>query len=96
MKLTFVVTLLFLSLSISNTFGQLTYVSSPIDPYEFYHILENNTKAKIDLASVKGSPYEQETFVMGKAAEKLTNNSMNYYLRYNVYNDGKFVVYSSA
>jgi hypothetical protein len=83
----YIVTILFLSLSISNTFGQFSYSSSIIDPYDFYHILQNSAKTKIDLSSVEGSPYEQETFVLGKAAEKLTNNSMNYYLRYNVYND---------
>ena len=87
MKRIYIVTILFLSLSISNIFGQFSYGSSIIDPYDFYHILENSAKVKIDLASVEGSPYEQETFVMGKAAEKLTNNSINYYLRYNIYND---------
>ena len=87
MKRIYIVTLLFLLLPISNSFGQFTYGSSPIDPHDFYHLLRNNTRAKIDLSSVVGSPYEQETFVFGKATEKLTNNSMNYYLRYNVYND---------
>jgi len=87
MKRIYIVTILFLSLSVFNTYGQFTYGSSIIDPYDFYHILENSAKAKIDLSSVEGSPYEQETFVMGKAAEKLTNNSINYYLRYNIYND---------
>lgn len=87
MKRIYFVTILFLSLSISDTFAQFSYASSPIDPYDFYHILQNSAKEKIDLSSVEGSPYEQETFVLGKAAEKLTNNSMNYYLRYNVYND---------
>lgn len=87
MKLAYIVTLLLFSLSISNTFGQFSDATSLIDPYDFYHILQNNAKAKIDLSSVEGSPYEQESFVLGKAAEKLTNNSMNCYLRYNVYND---------
>jgi hypothetical protein len=87
MKRIYFVTILFLSLSISNTFGQFSYGSSIIDPYDFYHIQQNSTKAKIDLSSVEGSPYEQETFVLGKVSEQLTNNSMNYYLRYNIYND---------
>jgi len=87
MKLTHIVTLLFLSVSIANTYSQFSDASSFINPYDFYHIQKNSNRVKIDLSSVDGSPYEQEAFVLGKAAERLTNNSMNYYLRYNVFND---------
>jgi len=87
MKPNHIITLLFVSLSISNIFGQFTDTNSIINPYDFYHILKNSTKAKIDLSSAEGSPYEDETFVLGKAADKLTNNSTHYYLRYNIYND---------
>lgn len=39
------------------------------------------------LSNVKGSPYENDSFILGKAANKKIDNSKPYYLRYNVYND---------
>ncbi len=53
----------------------------------------NNNKSSIvkeesnDLSNIKGSPYENDDFVFGKAVDRLTDKSMGYYLRYNVYND---------
>jgi len=41
----------------------------------------------VDLANVKGSPYENSIFVPGKATNELTNTSKIFYLRYNIYND---------
>lgn len=71
-------------------FGQSEFSgigNSLIDPYDMYHILRNGQKNKIDLSNAKGSPFEQKSFVFGKAVDKLTNTTKNYYFRYNVYND---------
>jgi len=44
---------------------------------------EENSK----LSYVKGSPYESNSFILGKAKYKNIDDSKSFYLRYNIYND---------
>ena len=83
-------TLIILLIPAILSFGQSDFSgvgNSLIDPYDMYHIMANGQKNKINLSEVKGSPFEQESFVFGKAMDKLTATARNYYLRYNAYND---------
>ena len=41
----------------------------------------NETSSYVDLSKVKGSPYENDTFELGKAIDKALNNSTPHYLR---------------
>jgi len=47
----------------------------------------NNVNKAIDLSTIKGSPYENNSFLFGRAYDKLTNKSMPFYLRYDAYKD---------
>lgn len=48
---------------------------------------ESGINSNIDLSTVKGSPYENKNFQLGKAVNREVGEPTNYYLRYNVYND---------
>ncbi len=47
----------------------------------------SGVSSNIDLSTVKGSPYENKNFQLGKAVNKENGKPENFYLRYNVYND---------
>lgn len=47
----------------------------------------NESRNTVDLKSIKGSPYENEEFLMGRAMSDKLNISNPYFMRYNIYND---------
>jgi hypothetical protein len=47
----------------------------------------SGVSSNIDLSTVKGSPYENKNFQLGKAVNRTTGKPEDFYLRYNVYND---------
>lgn len=51
------------------------------------NIRSNSSNGNVDLSDIKGSPYEHEAFMPGKAVSKKLNNSKPCLLRYNIYND---------
>lgn len=51
------------------------------------NIGSNSSNGNVDLSDVEGSPYENETFLVGKAVSKKLNNSKTCLMRYNAYND---------
>jgi hypothetical protein len=72
----------FISAQNSDYYDPLIY---NIDTRIEHNVSGVNTN--IDLSIVKGSPYENKNFQLGKAVNSETGNPQNYYLRYNVYND---------
>ncbi len=68
--------------------------SGDLDPFfgtTFYNIEQDNrlfkTGEKVDLKTINGTPYETEKFVRGTAVETISENSGDFYMRYNIYND---------
>ena len=47
----------------------------------------NESQNTVDLKSIKGSPYENDEFLMGRAMSDNLNISNPYFMRYNIYND---------
>ncbi len=47
----------------------------------------NESQNTVDLKSIKGSPYENEEFLIGKAMNDNLKFSNPYFMRYNIYND---------
>jgi len=91
MKLRHFFSLTFLFIGVSVIFGQSSvqnsnFVESTINNLNSAVKL-NNSNSVIDLSKIVGSPYENETFSLGKAVNKLTKKSIPFYLRYNIYND---------
>ena len=91
MKLIHVFSLIFLCLSASVIFGQSNvqsnnFLESTINNLNSAVRL-NNSNSVVELSSIVGSPYEKESFSLGKAINKLTKKSNPFYLRYNIYND---------
>lgn len=68
---------IFLSVLISNAQIMAPKIDGP-DPH---------ATQKVDLSKVKGSPYEQETFVEGKIIDEVTKKEKICLIRYNAYTD---------
>jgi len=79
-------------------FFSINFISSQIDGVQSVFaegtisklnntIRMNGSNDVVELSKIKGSPYENDSFIMGKAANKKINDSKPYYLRYNIYND---------
>lgn len=47
----------------------------------------NESQNTVDLKSIKGSPFENEEFIIGRAMSEELNISNPYFMRYNIYND---------
>ena len=86
MKLKFLFTLLFLIFSIFYTSAQFAEETKTISQL-LNSIRKNGSNDVVELSKIKGSPYENDAFILGKAANKKTIDSKPYYLRYNIYND---------
>lgn len=86
MKSRFLFTLLFLIFSISYSSAQFAEETKTISQL-LNSIRKNDSNDVVELSKIKGSPYENDAFILGKAANKKTNDSKPYYLRYNIYND---------
>jgi len=71
-------------------FSQVVEELNPFYGTNFYNIDQDNrlfSNNNIDLKTVNGTPYETEDFVLGTAHEKISDNTKNFFMRYNVYND---------
>jgi len=53
----------------------------------FVHAESNKNRNQYDFSDISGSPYETESFVLGKVYQKSSKKSAPYLLRYNIFND---------
>ncbi len=82
----------FLIFSFFNISAQLAsidgnYAEAVIRGLSSNEIRINDVNKTVDLSTIKGSPYENEKFQLGKASNLLNDKPTAYYLRYNIYND---------
>ena len=71
------------------TYAQLINLppGSPFGDMDLIVATNKMLDASIDFSTTEGSPYENETFVLGKAISEKMNLSSPYFMRYNIYND---------
>ena len=91
MKSSFIFIWLF-TFSFINMFAQIgkfdgNYAGAIISGLSSDQITIDGYNKIVDLSTIKGSPYEEERFQLGKASNKLNDKPAPYYLRYNIYND---------
>jgi len=67
----------------TNTYAQF----SAIHDLDIIVVTNQKLDDSIDTSEIEGSPYENETFVFGKAISEKMNISSPYLMRYNIYND---------
>lgn len=79
----------YINLFSQNQFIQNQQSLNPISDGYLNKVNNNNKNNSIknDLSEIQGSPYEKEEFLQGTAFNKLTKNSGEFYMRYNVFND---------
>jgi len=71
-----------------NQFLQNQQNLNPISDGYLNYINNNKDKnSKVDLSTINGTPYGDEEFVLGKAYDILAQNTGDFYMRYNIYND---------
>lgn len=85
MKYLFILLLVFFALNITVAQVVKSYYNS--NYYGAIYIPSGNSNIAIDLSTVKGSPYDNDKFQLGKVLNKLTGESQTFYIRYNIFND---------
>jgi hypothetical protein len=81
-------TKIFLSIFIFAHLSTYTYAQfSQLGDLDIIVVTNNKLDDTIDVSATEGSPYENESFVFGKAISEKMNISSPYLMRYNIYND---------
>jgi hypothetical protein len=81
-------TKIFLSILIFAHLSTYTYAQfSQLGDLDIIVVTNHKLDDTIDVSATEGSPYENETFVFGKAISEKMNISSPYLMRYNIYND---------
>lgn len=70
-----------------NTMSNLSSTDKILDNDYLRNSGSNIISNSINYAEVSGSPYENETFQLGKVSNKLNDNVQNYLMRYNIFTD---------
>ena len=79
---------LFLSILIFANLTSYTYAQfSSLGDLDIIVVTNKKLDDTIDVSATEGSPYENESFVFGKALSEKNNISSPYLMRYNIYND---------
>jgi len=81
-------TKIFLSILIFANLSTYTYAQfSAIGDHDLVVLTYKKLDDSINVSETEGSPYENETFVIGKAISEKMNISSAFLMRYNIYND---------
>jgi len=87
MKIKYLLIQLLMFFALSTTMAQVVKSYANSNYYGALYVPSGDSNIALDLSTVKGSPYDNDKFQLGKILNKLTRESQTFYIRYNIFND---------